>query len=77
MPGRLITAVTRDQGKENEFQSRKVTENRRKMPVTIVPSIATNVEFTSVAAKRTLQLSSSGGGLFGRLMTRKSSWGAF
>jgi hypothetical protein len=37
-----------------------------------VPAVGTIVEFTSRAAKRTLGSSSSGGGLFGRPMTRKS-----
>jgi hypothetical protein len=38
----------------------------------LVPAIGTNVEFTSKRGEHNLRLSSSGGGLFGRLMTRKS-----
>jgi hypothetical protein len=36
-----------------------------------VPAAGTNVEFTSQGPERTLASSSSGGGLFGRPMTRK------
>jgi hypothetical protein len=37
-----------------------------------VPATGTNVGFTSKRRKNILSLSSSGGGLFGRLTTRKS-----
>jgi len=37
-----------------------------------VPAAGTNVEFTSQGPERSLAMSSSGGGLFGRPMTRKS-----
>ena len=38
----------------------------------LVPPPGTNVEFTLMGGERSLRLSSSGGGLFGRLMTRES-----
>src|SRR5271166_3037240 len=41
-------------------------------PGHFVPANGTNVGFTLLGEERTLCLSSSGGGLFGRLMTRKS-----
>ncbi len=37
-----------------------------------VPAAGTNVEFTSQGPESSLAMSSSGGGLFGRPMTRKS-----
>ena len=37
-----------------------------------MPCVGTNVEFTLTTPEHTLPMSSSGGELFGRLMTRKS-----